>query len=200
MKIFFILILIAGIGYFGWNMLQTAPSETIPQAVISETTQASFENTLAEESPTEKEGALLFDNQNITIGFTGYGPGKEHPGTLTVQSADLVQNENGDVRGTIVVDMNSINADVPAVSAHLKRKDFFDVALYPTTTFIVSSLKDSTVSGKMTLRGITKDISFPVVKTENTYTAEFRVNMEEFGIKQTFANNEFVVRVVVPFK
>lgn len=198
MKILLSLILIAGIVYFGWQAIQTEPSGDIPQAVVTDTITPPVEEIA---SVTEiVPSAVLFDNQNITVGFTGFGPGKEHVGTLTVQSADLVVDETVGVKGTVVVDVKSITADVPAVATHLKSKDFFDAEKFPTAKLVVESVKDTTLTGKLTVKGTTKQITVPIVKTETSYNAEFRVNMKDFGIIQKFANEEFVVRVSVPLK
>jgi polyisoprenoid-binding protein YceI len=198
MKILLSIILIAGIVYFGWQAIQTKPSDAIPQAVITDTVTPPVEEVVSvtETAPS----AVLFDNQNVTVGFTGFGPGKEHVGTVTVQSADLVTDEKLGAKGTVVVDIKSITADVPAVATHLKTKDFFDAEKFPTAKLVVESVKDTTLTGKLTIKGVTKQISFPIVKTDAAYTAEFRVNMKDFGIVQKFANEEFVVRVSVPLK
>jgi polyisoprenoid-binding protein YceI len=198
MKILLSIILIAGIVYFGWQAIQTKPSDAIPQAVITDTVTPPVEEvaSVTETAPS----AVLFDNQNVTVGFTGFGPGKEHVGTVTVQSADLVTDEKLGAKGTVVVDIKSITADVPAVATHLKTKDFFDAEKFPTAKLVVESVKDTTLTGKLTVKGTTKQITVPIVKTETAYTAEFRVNMKDFGIVQKFANEEFVVRVSVPLK
>ena len=218
MKPFLIVILILGVGYFTWNALQTAPSETIPKAVVSDTTIPLSENEMVEGAKTEV--VSFFDNENIAVSYTGFGPGKEHKGTLAVQSADLMSDEQGKVTGSVSVDMNSITADVPAVATHLKSKDFFNASAFPIATFTIkditprkttctgvrpelqatSTCLEYYASGSFTLRGVTKDISFPVIKTETSYSTEFRIVMKDFGIVQKFANDEFVVRVLVPLK
>jgi len=198
MKAFFIIVLILGIGYFGWNALQTAPDESTPQAMISDnTTQTPEIETIEGQT---QEAASFFDNQNIAISYTGFGPGKEHKGTIAVQAADLTRDAEGKVTGSVSVDMNSITADVPAVATHLKTKDFFNAPVFPIATLSVASVSDTTLTGTLTLKGVTKAISFPITKTETSYNAEFRVNMKDFGIVQKFANEEFVVRVSVPLK
>lgn len=198
MKIFLSLILIAGIAYFGWQAIQTRPSDSIPQALVTDTAMTPVEE-IASATETAPS-AVLFDNQNITVGFTGFGSGKEHVGTLTVQSADLVMDEVVGAKGTVVVDMKSITADVPAVATHLKNKDFFDAEKFPTAKLVVESVKDTNLTGKLTIKDTTKQIVVPIIKSQTSYNTEFRINMKEFGIEQRFANEEFVVRVSVPLK
>jgi polyisoprenoid-binding protein YceI len=75
---------------------------------------------------------------------------------------------------------------------HLKSPDFFDVAQYPTATFastnVVKGEGDAhTVQGNLTLRGVTKEVSFPATiafgaDAQVTGHAEFAINRKDFGI------------------
>lgn len=60
------------------------------------------------------------------------------------------------VKGT--ADVNSIDTKVVKRDAHLKSSDFFDAAKYPTLTFVSTKVKGDKVYGKLTMRGVTKDI------------------------------------------
>ena len=79
---------------------------------------------------------------------------------------------------------------------HLRSKDFFEVAKYPTLTFTSTRVvpKDSNtleVTGNLTMHGVTREVTFPVellgtVKTPGGekagFEASFTVNRKEFGI------------------
>jgi polyisoprenoid-binding protein YceI len=79
---------------------------------------------------------------------------------------------------------------------HLRSKDFFEVAKYPSITFSSTRVvpKDSNtleVTGNLTMHGVTRQITFPVemlgmVKTPGGekagFEASFTVNRKEFGI------------------
>ncbi len=63
----------------------------------------------------------------------------------------------------ISIDVGSINTAVPKRDEHLRSPDFFDVAAYPTMTFVAKKVtprgKDNLqVFGELTLRGITKEV------------------------------------------
>ena len=74
---------------------------------------------------------------------------------------------------------------------HLRSPDFFDVAKHPTAVFETTSISGSgdksTVTGNLTLHGITKQISFPAkiaVKDDSvTVAAEFSINRFDFQMK-----------------
>lgn len=67
--------------------------------------------------------------------------------------------------------------------AHLKNQDFFDVEKFPTASFVVTSVKTdknaAQILGKMTIKGITKDLTFPA---EVTYSKDVVVS-KAVGIK-----------------
>jgi polyisoprenoid-binding protein YceI len=55
-------------------------------------------------------------------------------------------------------------------------------------------------TGKLTAHGVTKDVSFPITKTDTEYKATFNIDMKAFGIVQAFANEVVEVTVTVPLK
>lgn|SRR5690606_17723310 len=65
---------------------------------------------------------------------------------------------------TLSVDVKSIDTQVEQRDNHLRSADFFDVEKYPAMTFKSTSIKNSgknkyTLSGNLTLHGVTKPIS-----------------------------------------
>jgi polyisoprenoid-binding protein YceI len=67
----------------------------------------------------------------------------------------------------VTIDVNSISTREPQRDAHLKSADFFDVAKYPTITFVskevVKSGDDSyEVVGDLTIHGVTKTVDLDV--------------------------------------
>jgi polyisoprenoid-binding protein YceI len=81
----------------------------------------------------------------------------------------------------ITIDMTSINTGVAPFDSHLKSKDFFDVATYPTARFVASGLSFdgnnvSEVTGTLTMLGKTGPVALkatrfncyqnPIVKRE----------------------------------
>ena len=119
-----------------------------------------------------------------------------HNGTIGIKEGSF-KVENGQlVGGTFVIDMNSIVCnDIPQddenygkLIGHLQSDDFFAVAENPTATFEITGVTPgadglSTISGNLTLRGITKNISFPAhVMVEE---GKAMIHAPEFTIKRT---------------
>ena len=76
---------------------------------------------------------------------------------------------------------------------HLKSEDFFDVANHPEATFEITAVTASTeasvfvVSGNLTIRGVTKNITFDAHVAELTETsanvkADFNIAREDWGV------------------
>lgn len=105
-------------------------------------------------------------------------------GTLTTTGDDLTGV-------TVEIKMASLRADDAKLTGHLQSPDFFDVATYPTSTFEATKITkqggaNHLVEGNLTMRGVTKQISFPatVKSTGDSVAAqaEFVINRKDFGI------------------
>lgn len=88
-------------------------------------------------------------------------------GTILISKGSLSFANKQLKSGEIIMDTKSISSEraSPRLIAHLKNEDFFDVEKFPIASFVITSVKAdktiSQVSGKMTIKGITKDFSFP---------------------------------------
>jgi polyisoprenoid-binding protein YceI len=108
----------------------------------------------------------------------------------------------GKFSGTAVMDgksLKSVNLEIDTASlftefdmltTHLKSPDFFEVRRFPTAKFestkIEAGAGGSQITGKLTLHGVSKEVSFPA-KVEMTdaglkLVSEFTINRREFGI------------------
>jgi len=103
-----------------------------------------------------------------------------HNGSIALKSGTLNVNGKSITGGGFIVDMTSIkDADGSAkLEGHLKADDFFGSEKYPTSNFVITKVAGSganvTVTGNLTIKGITKPLSFPAtvaVGTDGTVTA-----------------------------
>lgn len=135
----------------------------------------------AKEAAKSIETATSFriDTEASVIHWKGSKPGKDHVGTLTLNSGYLASSDKNISAGDFVIDMNSItNTDLEGQSkdnleAHLKgtvegkEQDFFNVIQYPTAGFVITSVSgengDITLSGNLTIKDKTHNIEFPAV-------------------------------------
>ena len=91
---------------------------------------------------------------------------------------------------SLEIETTSLFTEFDMLTTHLKSPDFFEVRRYPTAKFestkIEASPSGTQVTGKLTLHGVTKELSFPA-KIEVTdggvkLVSEFTINRLEYGI------------------
>lgn len=132
--------------------------------------------------------------QNSKIEFVASQVSGSHSGSFGDFSGQI------DFAGTpeqshvnITIKTDSITADDPDLTKHLKTADFFDVAKLPEASFVSTAIKaggeggaSHTVTGNLTMHGVTKSITFPatinVTPDAATVDSTFSISRKEFGI------------------
>ena len=75
-------------------------------------------------------------------------------------------------KASVEIDTASLDVGEPDMNKEVAKKEWFNAAQFPKATFVSSSIKPAgagklTVNGKLTIKGKTADVSFPLaVKTE----------------------------------
>ena len=90
------------------------------------------------------------------------------------------------------IDASSVDTNMPKRDEHLRSAEFFDVAQFKTIDFVMDSMKDGKVYGKITIHGVTKDIVLnatihgvvkdPQGKQRAGLTLEGKINRKDFGL------------------
>ena len=115
-------------------------------------------------------------------------------GTINISSGRLSFNGDEITEGEIIVDMNTINSlttgsggSQDRLTNHLKSADFFDVAKYPTSKIVITSVSQNQITGNMTIKDVTKPVSFPVSivnsNSGRTVSGKISINRADFGVK-----------------
>jgi polyisoprenoid-binding protein YceI len=130
------------------------------------------------------------DNTKVT--FVGSKPEGKHEGGFKVLTgtATIDGTDPTTLKITAEIDLNSTYTDNNMLTAHLKSPDFFGVKNNPTAKFVTTRVEKSgdgyTVSGKLTLNGKTKELSFPakieVAGTDLTLSSNFMIDRNDWGI------------------
>jgi polyisoprenoid-binding protein YceI len=122
------------------------------------------------------------DVQSSLLNYEGSKPTGKHNGTVNFKSGMLTFENGVILSGNVVFDMNTIddkstNGEMKAkLEGHLKSPDFFDVATFPEAKFDFTGLKaidkpetgiTHELTGNMTIKGITKQLTFKVNIVEN---------------------------------
>jgi len=158
-----------------------------------------FEDRFAGDTKTEGgSGAYQFDKAHSSIGFRVVHMGLvEVPGYFR-DFTGTVNYDASDIKKSTVqfsAKTTSIDTGVAARDRHLRTADFFDVEKFPEMSFKSSSVtkkgKEWMLNGDLTMRGVTKEISFPFKivgfykddkVTKIGVSAETVVNRRDFGV------------------
>ena len=136
----------------------------------------------------------------------------KHDGTVKVLGGSISLEGTNIIGGTVDVDMTSLDdVDMQGeyhdkLVGHLKSDDFFGVATFPKATLTIKKViaianktgaENYTVTADLTIKGITKEISFPAIivvsKTEVVANADFNINRTNYGIK--YGSKSFIENI-----
>lgn len=117
-----------------------------------------------------------------------------HTGTVALKSGTLLFEGEKLTGGEFTVDMTSINTtDLEGkgkanLDGHLKSADFFGVDANPTSSLVFTNVeakgKNSyTVTGDLTIKGITKPVTFDVSVYGSKATATLKVDRAEYDVR-----------------
>lgn len=164
------------------------PTEGKPEAVVSE---ASGDAAAAMDESAAPEGALTFTDAS-KISFIGSKVTGSHDGGFNEFDGSVAMEGDDVTTATIdvTIDMNSTWTDTDRLTGHLKSPDFFDVENHPKSRFTSTKIEADgdaySVTGDLTLHGVTKSVTFPasISYDDGTLTAnaEFSINRMDFGI------------------
>lgn len=173
------------------------PATNKSQAVTGEATQP---------SSARPAGAQNYSitPENSKVEFVGSKVTGSHNGSFQKFSGEI--HYTGDVATshvTITMNSDSLTTDTPDLTKHLKTADFFDVAKYPQAKFESTAIKPGgdkgashTVTGNLTLHGVTKSVSFPatiaVAPDAITVDSTFAINRKDFGINYAGAADNLI--------
>jgi polyisoprenoid-binding protein YceI len=155
---------------------------------------------------TEKEQPVASTGTEYTVDtaaswvkFTGHGVGKNHPATLKLLNGKVAVMNDTVSGGSFTIDIKSMKMEQKGkdiegkLRPHLLSGDFFDAEKFGTSKFEVTNIvpyapKDGEkslveganflVSGNLTLKDETKNISFPVRVDQDGQTLKAKANFD----------------------
>ena len=139
------------------------------------------------------------DTKKSKLNWIGKKVTGEHTGDISISSGILVVDGKLVKSGTFDIDMKSITVTDLKDSTynqkllgHLKSEDFFNIEKHSKANFVISKVtpksgNDYDVSGKLTIKNITHDITFPATITSTatnlTAVAKIVVDRTKYDIK-----------------
>jgi polyisoprenoid-binding protein YceI len=145
------------------------------------------------------------DVNSSTIVWTGYKVTGKHTGTVKVKNGNLTWDAGKLTGGSFEIDMNSItDTDLEGEYAgklvgHLKSDDFFGVAKYPTSKFVITkAIPQDTkgnykIVGNLTIKEKTNEVKFLAVVSESngTINASGKITVDRSEYDVRFGSGSF---------
>jgi polyisoprenoid-binding protein YceI len=124
--------------------------------------------------------------------FTVKNFGLNTPGTFKGLKGSIQFNPSNisSASFNVSIDANTVNTGIDMRDNHLKSEDYFDAEKYPTINFVSTGVKADNngyiISGDLTIKGITKNISFPFTAVQQNdgmlFTGNFSINRKDFDV------------------
>lgn len=174
---------------------------------------------------TEAEGNKLpLDMESSEVAWKATKVTGAHNGIVQIKSGHLTHEEGKLTGGEFVIDMTTITVqdlegeEKEKLEGHLKTGDFFLVEEHPEARFVITDIKPSnsdtathTISGNLTIRGKTNNITFDanvqemdggammattVFNIDRTkWDVAFHSGMEEWGDKTIYDEINFDIKL-----
>jgi polyisoprenoid-binding protein YceI len=156
-------------------------------------------------TPVDSASSIRFTIKNLGFNTTGHFSGIT--GTITFSPDDLAGS-----RFDVQIPAGTVNTEVKMRDNHLRGEEYFDVKNFPQISFVSVKVTPSNKSGtlfvfgKLTLKGVTKNVSFPFkaqpIQDGYLFDGEFKLNRRDFkvGGGGTVSDNLTVILKVVAKK
>ncbi len=129
-----------------------------------------------------------------TVTWKAYKVTGSHTGTVNLSSGELLFEDDKLSGGEFMVDMTSlISTDLEGeykgkLEGHLKSDDFFGVEKHPSSKLVFTDVKSSgknsyEVTGDLTIKGITKPVTFDVSIYGSKATATMKVDRAQYDVR-----------------
>jgi len=136
-------------------------------------------------TPVDVGSTVKFTIKNF--GFSTAGTFTGLKGNIRFDAAGI-----GNTSFNVSVDARSINTNNQAKDKHLCKEEFLDVEKYPLISFSSSAISANAkpgmflMYGKLAIKGITKEISFPFTATAQNngylFSGSFNINRGDFKV------------------
>ncbi len=153
------------------------------------------------------------DTTQSQLQWTGKKVSGSHHGTVAIKSGSIAVENGAITGGNFVFDMTSIDSKdqegewKEKLDGHLKSEDFFDVAQFPEASFQITEVKagatanDLEVSGNLTIKGISKNVTFDTKVEELTDTsvkasADFNIAREDWGVNYEGKKDDLISKEI----
>ncbi len=136
-------------------------------------------------TPVDNGSGITFSIRNF--GLTVNGSFKGLKGKVTFNPSNLSASFI-----SVTVDAASINTENASRDKHLKKEEYFNAEKFTQLIFVSGKISNSSkagilfLEGKITIKGVTKSVSFPFTATPKAdgylFEGTFKLNRRDFGV------------------
>jgi polyisoprenoid-binding protein YceI len=138
--------------------------------------------------PVEDQSSIKFRIKNLGFNVTGSFKGLQ--GKINFNPDNLAASAM-----EVTVQAKSVNTGIDMRDNHLRKEEYLDVKNFPLIRFVSTKITPSSKSGtlfmfgKLTIKNVTREISFPFTAVPQLdgflFTGEFRINRIDFGVGES---------------
>lgn len=145
------------------------------------------------------------DPATSKVEWTGSKVTAKHDGSFGTFAGAIALVDGAPEKSSVTIDIDiaSLKSDPQKLVDHLKGPDLLDAAKFPKATFVSTSIAKGgsgtathTITGNLTLHGVTKAITFPATikpaADKVDADAEFTINRKDFGIVYPGMANDLI--------
>ena len=154
--------------------------------------------------PINAQTNMLISDAEVSFTFISSDVEGTLGGFVSKSTIDLDQIENSKFIGSVKTETISTGNSIRNWS--LKRSKYFNSETYPTISFESSSVtikgKSIIVNGKLTIKNVTKELSFNFTKNENQLVGKATIYSSDFGItiKSDREKNKVLIQLLFQLK
>ena len=155
--------------------------------------------------PSQGAVKYAFDQSASKVSWVGSKVTGKHDGGFSAfkGTVDVVDGSPEKSKVDVDIASDSLTSDSEKLTGHLKSPDFFDTKTHPKATFVSTEIKKGgdkgathTITGNLTIKGITKSVTFPATvqlggDTANV-DAEFAINRRDFSLNYAGMPNDLI--------
>jgi polyisoprenoid-binding protein YceI len=145
------------------------------------------------EAPAADAVTWKVDRSQSTLKALGAKITATHPIEFDKWRGEVTVDDGALAGISFEADMTTVQSDHPKLTQHLKGEDFFWVEKHPKATFQSTKITEGgegdathTVTGNLTVRGMTKSVTFPAtIETADDMVkakTEFVIDRQDFGV------------------
>ena len=146
--------------------------------------------------PNYTQGVVRWNHLGFSTPAAQFGQGE---GTLEFDAAEPVKSSI-----KVTIPLSTLNTSVPDLDEHLRSKDFFEIAKYPTATFTSTKVEKGSapnqlqISGDLNLHGVTRPVMLAVTIVKTGLNPRTNLQTVGFDATTTLKRSDFGLGKFVP--